>query len=131
MAGKFFAAVRIMAVSGALVAVPLGAVAQDSKPVAPDNSKVNKADRKTDTPKADQAKNTKSDRETMREIRRAVVKDKSLSSYGHNVKIIAENGKVTLRGPVHSEDEKKSIEAKAAEIAGDSNVTSELTVKGR
>ena len=66
----------------------------------------------------------------MRKIRRAVMDDKSLSTYAHNVKIIAQNGKVTLKGPVHTADEKKTVEAKAAEIAGDGNVTSEITVKG-
>ena len=66
----------------------------------------------------------------MRKIRRAVVADKSLSTYAHNIKIIAQGGKITLKGPVHTEEEKKAIEAKAAEIAGAGNVTNELTVKG-
>ena len=65
----------------------------------------------------------------MRKVRRAVVADKSLSTYAHNVKIIAQNGKVTLKGPVRSEEEKKAVEAKATEVAGDGNVTSELTIK--
>ena len=95
-----------------------------------DNTKVNQRDRKTSEPTADQGKNTSSDRETMRKIRRAVVADKSLSTYAHNVKIIAQGGKVTLKGPVHTEEEKKTIEAKATEIAGAGNVTNEITVKG-
>jgi len=65
----------------------------------------------------------------MKKIRRAVVEDKSLSTYAHNVKIIAQNGKVTLKGPVRSEEEKQNIEQKATEIAGASNVTNQLTVK--
>jgi osmotically-inducible protein OsmY len=36
---------------------------------------------------------------------------------------------MTLKGPVRSEDEKRSLEAKAAEIAGQDRVTSELDVK--
>jgi osmotically-inducible protein OsmY len=59
------------------------------------------------------------------------VKDKSLSTYAHNVKIITQNGQVTLKGPVRSEEEKRAIEAKAAEVAGDSKVTSELDVKSK
>jgi hyperosmotically inducible periplasmic protein len=51
-------------------------------------------------------------------------------SYAHNVKIIIENGKVTLKGPVHTEDEKQAIEAKATEIAGAGNVTKDISVKG-
>jgi osmotically-inducible protein OsmY len=66
----------------------------------------------------------------MQQIRKAVVADKSLSTYAHNVKIIAEHGKVTLKGPVHTEEEKKKIEAIATEVAGPGNVTNEITVKG-
>lgn len=79
---------------------------------ARDNTKVNKRDRATPERTADQAKETTSDREIMRKIRRAVVADKSLSTYAHNVKIISEHSKVTLKGPVHSAEESKSIEAK-------------------
>ena len=57
------------------------------------------------------------------------MKDKSLSTYAHNVKIISQNGMVTLKGPVRSEEEKKSIEAKANQVAGEGKVTSELDVK--
>jgi hyperosmotically inducible periplasmic protein len=103
---------------------------QDTQQPAPDNTKVNQRDRKSAEPTADQGKNNLSDRELMRQIRREVVKDKSLSTYGHNVKIISEHGKVTLKGPVHSDDEKNTIEQYARRVAGDGNVTDELTVKG-
>jgi hyperosmotically inducible periplasmic protein len=96
----------------------------------PDNTTANKQDRDTTQPTADQAKNSTSDREMMQRIRRDIVDDKSLSTYAHNVKIVAKNGKVTLRGPVHSDDEKRTIEEYARKVAGDGNVTSELTVKG-
>jgi osmotically-inducible protein OsmY len=95
----------------------------------PDNTAVNKQDRAASKPTADQAKNNTSDREIARHIRQDVVHDKSLSTYGHNVKIIAKSGKVTLRGPVHSEDEKRAIEEHARKYAGDGNVTNEVTVK--
>jgi osmotically-inducible protein OsmY len=36
---------------------------------------------------------------------------------------------VTLKGPVHSEEEKQSIAAKAAEVAGQDKVSNQLTVK--
>jgi hyperosmotically inducible periplasmic protein len=96
---------------------------QDSA-AAPDNTKVNKDRGMT----ADQQKENKSDREITRQIRKALVADKSLSSYAHNVKIITTNGTVTLRGPVRTEDEKSSIESKAKAIAGVSDVKNELTV---
>jgi len=91
----------------------------------PDNTKVNKGEQ----PTADQAKNNASDRDIMQNIRKAIVGDSSLSTYAHNVKIISKSGKVTLKGPVRSEDEKKSVESKAVEVAGAGNVTNELTVK--
>jgi osmotically-inducible protein OsmY len=102
-------------------------VAQE--PTQPDNTKVNKRDRSKQEVTADNQKENATDRDLAKKIRRAVVEDKSLSSYAHNVKIIARNGTVTLKGPVHTEDEKKAIEAKAAEIAGRDNVKSEISVK--
>jgi len=57
-----------------------------------------------------------------------LVKDKSLSTNAHNVKVIAQNGMVTLKGPVDSEQEKQAVEEKATRIAGADKVTSELQV---
>ena len=94
---------------------------------APDNSGTNKVQNQSQT--ADQQKEKTSDREMTAKIRRAVVADKSLSMYAHNVKIIVIGGSVTLKGPVHSEEEKQSIAAKASQIAGQDKVTNQLTVK--
>lgn len=121
----------LMTVAAALVASsgnPL--VARGLTAQAPDNTAVNKPDRDTNAPNADRAKNNQSDVSIMKHIRRDVVSDKSLSTYAHNVKIVAVKGKVTLRGPVKSEDEKKAIEEHATKYAGAGNVTNELTVKG-
>ena len=104
------------------------ALAQDAP--KPDNTKVNKRDRKKAAVTADQQKEGTSDRDLTQKIRQAIVDDKALSTYAHNIKIITQNGKVTLKGPVHTEDEKKAIEAKAAEIAGAGNVTNDISVKG-
>jgi hyperosmotically inducible periplasmic protein len=90
----------------------------DTTNTAPDNTKVNQRDRNPSQPTADQQTNAKSDREMTRQIRRAIVKDKSLSSYAHNIKIIAQNGMVTLKGPVKTEEEKQAIGSKAAEVVG-------------
>jgi hyperosmotically inducible protein len=97
---------------------------QNAPPQA-DNTKMNHANE----PTADQQQNNLSDRDLTQQIRKAIMKDKSLSTYAHNVKIITQNGQVTLKGPVRSDDEKRTIEAKAAEIAGANKVTSELAVK--
>lgn len=109
---------------GACLLVPFSIQAQQG--AAPDNTKVNKQA----APTADQGKNDTTDRDLMRNIRRAVVKDKTLSTYGHNVKIVAQGGKVTLKGPVHSDEEKKTIESYAQKYAGEGNVDDQLTVKG-
>ena len=98
--------------------------------LAPDNTKVNERDRAKSERTADQAKNTLTDRQIMQNIRKAVMADKSLSTYGHNVKIISEHGKVTLKGPVHTDEESKNIEAKAVEVAGQGNVINMLAAKG-
>ena len=101
---------------------------QQASPAA-DNSKTNERDRSPNEPTADQQKENRSDRDITQQIRRSIVKDKSLSTYAHNVKIVTQNGQVTLKGPVHSEDEKRAIEAKAAEVAGQDKVSSELDIK--
>jgi osmotically-inducible protein OsmY len=94
-----------------------------SKP--PDNSKQNKNHAQT----ADDQTNEKSDRLTTQKIRKAIMADKNLSTYAHNVKIITTNGAVTLKGPVQSEDEKQKVESEAAGVVGPDKVTNDLTVK--
>jgi hyperosmotically inducible periplasmic protein len=110
-------------------------VAQDSAtqnaPVPADNTKVNQRDQNANEPTADQQKDNRSDRDITQQIRKAIVKDKSLSTYAHNVKVITQNGQVTLKGPVRSEDEKRAVEAKAAEVAGPNKVTSQLDVQAK
>jgi osmotically-inducible protein OsmY len=54
-----------------------------------------------------------------------------MSTDAHNVKIITQNGKVTLRGPVKSEDEKRQIEEIAVRFAGDGNVVNEIEVEAK
>jgi hyperosmotically inducible periplasmic protein len=94
-----------------------------------DNTTVNQRDRNPNEPTADMQKDNPSDRDITQQIRRAIMKDKSLSSYAHNVKVITQNGQVTLKGPVRSDEEKRAIEAKATEIVGENKVTSELDIK--
>ena len=94
--------------------------------VSPDNSGTNKAHRNT----ADQQSGASSDRMLTKKIRQALIADKSLSTYGHNVKIITKDGSVTLKGPVHSEEEKQTIATKTESIVGSPDkVTNQLTVK--
>ena len=120
---------QVLLLAVALTIVSAAARAQDSAAPAADNTKVNQRDKNKAEPTADQQKENQPDRELARQIRRSIVQDKSLSSYAHNVKIIAQNGVVTLKGPVRSDEEKTAVEAKASEIAGADKVTSQLEVK--
>jgi hyperosmotically inducible periplasmic protein len=116
--------------AGALLGAPVLASGGEKAPegTKPDNTKVNERDRKPSEPTAEQQKNNSSDLERTRLIRRAIVGEKGLSVYAQNVKIITRNGTVTLKGPVRSEEEKKTVEQKAVEIAGAANVKNELEI---
>jgi hyperosmotically inducible periplasmic protein len=92
---------------------------------APDNSNQNKNQANT----ADNQTNAKSDRLTTQKIRKAIMADKTLSTYAHNVKIITTDGAVTLKGPVQSEDEKQKVASEAANVVSTDKITNELTVK--
>ncbi len=100
-------------------------------PPTADNTKVNQRDQSQTEPTADRQKENPADRQLAQQIRRALVKDKSLSSNAHNVKVIAQDGMVTLKGPVNSESEKQTVEAKAAQIAGSDKVTSDIQVRSK
>ena len=101
--------------------------ASDTKP---DNTKINKRDRSSGEVTADQQKANAADRDLTKKIRQSVMADKSLSSYAHNVKIISQDGAVTLKGPVKSDDEKKAIVAKAVAVVGSADkVTDRMSVE--
>ena len=93
-----------------------------------DNTKVNTRDRAKTAKTADQQKENDGDRTLTQQIRKALMADKSLSTYAHNVKVIAVGGRVTLKGPVRSDEEKKAVEAKALEVAGAGHVTNQMSV---
>jgi hyperosmotically inducible protein len=105
-----------------MIAIP--AIAQ----TPPDNTKVNTRDRAKGAVTADQQKENAGDRDITRKIRQSLKKDKTLSIYAHNVKVIAQRGQVTLKGPVRSDDEKRAVEAKATEVAGAGHVTNQMSV---
>ena len=130
MKGKWMKSLRwLLPVGSLMLGVSLTAAPspryQDPQQPAPDNTKQNK---NQTNPSADQQKMNPADRELTRKIRKAIHEDSSLSTYAHNIKIISQDGKVTLRGPVRSDEEKANIEAKAVAAAGQGNVTNELQV---
>jgi hyperosmotically inducible protein len=99
-----------------------------SQNVPADNTKVNQRDKDQAQPTADQQKENKPDRQMARQIRQAIVQDKSLSTYAHNIKVIVQDGAVTLKGTVRSEEEKQAIEAKATQVAGADKVTDQIEI---
>ena len=102
--------------------------AQTPAQTPPDNTKVNTRDRAKTAVTADQQKENDADRGLTQKIRRALMADKSLSTYAHNVKVVTQDGNVTLKGPVRSSEEKQTVEAKAIEIAGAGHVTNQMSV---
>jgi hyperosmotically inducible protein len=112
-----------------LARIMLGSIALAGLTLAqePDNSKANKPDRNPGSQQStpQNATATKDDTVTLANIRKAVIDDKSLSTYAHNVKITVKYGRVTLRGPVRSMAEKARIE-ELAKANGASSVTNEL-----
>ena len=119
---RLFSPLASLVLTGSLMAESIPRY-QDPQQQAPDNTKRNKDQT---SPTADQQKMNASDREITQKIRKAINEDKSLSAYAHNIKIITQDGKVTLRGPVRSEDEKNNLQAKA--VAGKENVTNQFEI---
>ncbi len=95
------------------------------KAQAPDNSQQNQGQQTT----AQNQSSASSDRHTTAQIRKAIIADKNLSMYAHNVKIITRGGQVTLKGPVKSEEEKQQVATDAASVVSADRVKNDLTVK--
>jgi hyperosmotically inducible periplasmic protein len=102
-------------------------LALSAAPQQPDNTRTNAKSH----PTADQQKDNRSDRELAAKIRKSVVADKALSTYAHNVKIIVQHGVVTLKGPVRSQEESQSIQAKAQQLTDAASVHNEMTVASK
>ena len=94
-----------------------------------DNTKRNSSEQNKNTETAEKQSNSKDDLALTQKIRQAVIKDGTLSMNAKNVKIIAQDGKITLKGPVDSQQEKDTIGTTAGGIAGKDNVDNQLEVK--
>lgn len=110
------------ALLGASLCLPVSAFSDE--PRRNDNTGKNRVE----APTADQTSNAKSDVNITAEIRRAIMKDNTLSTSAHNVKIIVESGLVTLKGPVKNADEKMRVCAKANEVVGATNVKNQIEI---
>jgi len=105
----------------------LSAIAQDT--AAADNTRKNERDRSGETTTSGDQSNSQEDVKITAAIRRAVVRDNSLSTTAKNVKIITANGMVTLRGPVKNDAEKAKIAELAQSAAGKAKIDNQLEVK--
>jgi hypothetical protein len=103
--------------------------AQPPAQPAPDNTRMNERDRAAASVTPMNQGNNETDLRTTQRIRQAVMADDSLSFSAKNVKIITSNGKVTLKGVVESDDERKAIDDEARKVAGDANVDDRIEVK--
>lgn len=98
--------------------------------VQPDNTEINIRDRNADEATADQQQENEADRNLTQMIRKSVMEDESLSSYAHNIKIISQDGVVTLKGPVMSEHEKRVILEKSVAVTGNADkVIDQISIK--
>ncbi len=117
----------LIASTGAALCLPVAsrsALAQDAAS-KPDNSAQNANQDQT----AQDQSNVEADRETTAKVRKALIADKDLSMYAHNIKVITRNGTVTLKGPVKSDDEKQKVESDVAGVVSHDSLVDQLTVK--
>lgn len=124
---------KVIACASLMALASSYACAQQSPPaassVAPNNSGINQRDRSDNTTTPTSQPNNSADIKVAAAVRRAIMKDKSLSTSAHNVKLVASGGVVTLRGPVTNADEKAKVETIAAAVTGVTHVDNQLDAK--
>src|SRR5678815_434984 len=120
---------RTILVLACLSTVSLAAIGADDK-TEPDNTAINERDRSRETQTSGDQSNSSADLKITQAIRQALIKDSELSTTAKNVKIITNNGQVTLRGPVKNAQEKAKIDQLARSAAGGAKIDDQLDVKG-
>jgi hyperosmotically inducible periplasmic protein len=113
-----------------LSAFSLAALAADDKKSKPDNTATNERDRSGETKTSGDQSNSSADLKITQAIRQALMKDSELSTTAKNIKIITDNGQVTLRGPVKNAQQKAKIGQLARSAAGGAKIDDQLDVKG-
>ncbi len=93
-----------------------------------DNTGMNARDKAPEAVTADAQSQSPEDMKITADIRSGIIGDQALSTYAHNIKIIVQNGKVTLKGPVRSSDEQEKIKDIASGIVGYGNISNEMDV---
>jgi len=120
---------RTLLVLTCLSTVTLAAMAADDK-TKPDNTAINERDRSRETQTSGDQSNSSADLKITQAIRQVLMNDSELSTTAKNVKIITNNGQVTLRGPVKTAQEKEKIDQLAKSAAGGAKIDDQLEVKG-
>ena len=120
---------RILLALACLSAVSSAAMAADDETKA-DNTAINERDRSRETQTSGDQSNSSADLKITQAIRQALMKDGELSMTAKNIKIITDNGEVTLRGPVKNAQEKAKIDQLARSAAGGAKIVDQLEVKG-
>jgi hyperosmotically inducible periplasmic protein len=120
---------RTLIISACFSTVSLAAMAADDKTKS-DNTAINERDRSSETQTSGDQSNSSADLKITQAIRRALMKDGELSTTAKNIKIITDNGQVTLRGPVKNAQEKAKIDQLARSAAGGAKIDDQLDVKG-
>lgn len=110
-----------------LTGLSLAAMAAEEK-TNPDNTAINQRDRSGDSKTSGDQSNSSSDLKVTQAIRQALMKDGTLSTSAKNIKVITENGQVTLRGPVKNVQEKTRVDQLAKSAAGGANIVDQLDV---
>ena len=105
------------------------ATATDESKVDADNTAKNQRDRSAEAVTSGDQSNSREDLKITQAIRKALMKERSLSVTAKNVKIITANGQVTLRGPVKSADEKSRIDQLAKSAAGNAKIDNQLEIE--
>ena len=107
-----------LAIAASLLSLNCIAPQVQAEGINADNTKKNSRVVSEGKPTAQNQSNEKASVERSAELRRAIMKKKGLSVNAQNVKLIDENGKLTLRGPVDNAKEKSIIENLAKSCYG-------------
>ncbi len=112
-----------------IISLSVTAMATDENTADADNTAKNQRDRSGETKTSSDQSNSGEDLKTTQAIRKALMKDSSLSMTAKNVKIITAGGQVTLRGSVKSAEEKSKIDQLAKGAAGNAKIDNQLEIK--
>ena len=121
---------RTLLAVACLSASNLAALAADNEQAKPDNTGTNERDRSGETKTSGDQSNSSADLKITQAIRRALMKDRGLSTTAKDIKVITANGQVTLRGPVKTAQEKAKIDELARSAAVGAKIDDQLDVKG-